>query len=679
MKIFSKISKSKFSSIFLVVFISILLTTIFTWPYASKLGSFFYDRGDYPISGSILSYTEQSIRSGKIFTPEYFNGNQFYPQPYSLIYFDFRFIPSLIYTPIFWITHNFILSVNLVLFLTFVFCFIASFYTIRYFAKNFLASVIGAVVYTFNPITFSRFPEHFDLFNKYFLPLVFLFGYKFFSAPSFKNSLYFFLVFTLNAFSAIYFQTATMLLLPIFALPFLLKKIGQNDKKYFLKLLTCSLVSLIFIPFILYFDLKYLEFSNKENFTRSLQDANELSARLIDYIGPVKNSFLYGSFYDFLEPHRGVKDEIGNFNALEHTLFLNIIPMFLFVFFLINYRKKRHRNILTTSLLIILGTSFILTFGPYFYGWNSEKGSLPLPYYFFYKLIPFLKSSRAPARMEFLFYVPFSIFVAFGAWYLFDRLKKVKLIVSVFLLILLGLILENLNLTGAVVSYNEKSIVIPSLLKMDPDGKELSFLRNKNTLHIPLFFPESGMESYFINWTSITGEKLVNGNPASYIPIDQFIFLINLKKGLNENSLKQLKAINVDYIIFHEELKKNNEPILNQYDQSVVYNKNQIKIYDLNKIPLQVKLCDFSKDLTLTPATGRIGSPGQIFYALIIKNNSDCYLPGVYQNRYQKIQFSKANLFGESTQSVMDIKLPPIINPFQEVTLTEINKEIKVQ
>src|SRR3989344_3055744 len=227
----------------LIILISIILTIIFTWPFASKLNSFYYDRGDYQTSGAILSYNAHSIKTGKIFNNnEYFNGFQYYPQPYALIYFDFRLLPSLIYSPFFWITQNFILSVNLTTFLTFVLSFISAFYAINYFVKNIFASIIGATVFAFNPLTFSRFPEHFDLLNKYLIPLVFLFAYKFLRFPNIKNSFLFFLVFTFNAFSAIYFQIFTTVMLIFFTIPFFIYQISKKNLKYFLKIFILSFI-----------------------------------------------------------------------------------------------------------------------------------------------------------------------------------------------------------------------------------------------------------------------------------------------------------------------------------------------------------------------------------------------------------------------------------------------------
>ncbi len=92
------------------ILLSIFLTTILTWPLAIKLNDFYYDRGDYPVSGSILAYNAEAIKSGLIFTEEYFHGFQYYPLPFTLLYSDLRLTPTLIFAPIFWITHKFILS-----------------------------------------------------------------------------------------------------------------------------------------------------------------------------------------------------------------------------------------------------------------------------------------------------------------------------------------------------------------------------------------------------------------------------------------------------------------------------------------------------------------------------------------------------------------------------------------
>jgi hypothetical protein len=182
----------KIKSFIGIIIIGFLLTVIFTYPFITKLFVHYNDGSDFAVNGFIFAYNYNAILSGKIFNQDkYFNGQQFYPQPYTLAYSDHRFIPSIIFSVPYALTNNLVLSVNILTFLSFVLSFISSFYVINYFVKNKLASIIGAVVFTFNPITFVRFPVHLDLLSKYFLPPMFFFCYQFLKKPQFKSAVFY--------------------------------------------------------------------------------------------------------------------------------------------------------------------------------------------------------------------------------------------------------------------------------------------------------------------------------------------------------------------------------------------------------------------------------------------------------------------------------------------------------
>ncbi|MDO8638126.1 MAG: hypothetical protein Q7R43_01005 [Candidatus Daviesbacteria bacterium] len=661
----------------LIILISIILTIIFTWPFATKLSSFFYDRGDYPVSLSILSYNQEAFKSGKIFNSKtYFQGNEFYPQPDTLIYFDFRLVPSLIYSPIFWLSNNPIFSINLTLFLAFVFSFIFSFYTINYFIKNKLASIIGATIYTFNPISFSRFPEHFDLFHKYFLPLVFLFGFKFLKTPNLKDAFLFFLIFTLNAFSSISYQIFTLTLLPFFALPPLFSNLKNKCYKYFWDLFKFSLIFLIFVPIFIYFDGAYLKVSENEGLNRPIELNSFFSARLIDYFSSTKQSFLYGSFVSSLDEFRSPKDKNGNFNYLEHTLFLNIIPMFLFSVAIICLIKKKTQFFLPFFILLIL--SFLLTLGPFFQGWNGSTGTFKLPFYYLYQILPFLKGNRTPARFEFIFYIPFSLIASFGFIHLIQKRNK-YFAYLLFIIILAGLLLENYNISESVVSFNEKSSIIPQLYMMDYKH-ELAFLKGKRTLHLPVKTLDwfGGLDSLYLNWASVTGEKIVNGNVASYIPNEQINFLSNFTDKIDEKELKKLIAINVDYIIIHQSLEKF-KSLENLYKQAIVYNSNNIVILDLKEIKIPISECNFEKDISLDVKSGFIIKYMRPLRLLYLRNKSDCYMTSIYNEKYRNIIIKSMDLFGNLKQYTLYFKLPPVIEPFEEIILSEEVGNLRVE
>lgn len=668
-----------------IVFVGILLTAIFTWPYILNLGTFYYDHGDFPVSGSILAYNEQALRTGSIFNrDEYFNGNEFYPQPYSLVYFDARIIASLIYSPIFWVTQNFVLSLNLVTFLTFTLSFVTSFYTINYFVKNKAASIIGATVYAFNPQVLARFPEHFDLLNRYILPLVFLFAYRYLKTPNLKNAFLFFLFFTLNAFSAIYFQVFTILLLPVFALPFLLKNFFQKNKLYFWNLFKFSLIFLLFLPILWYIDGAYLEFAAKEGTERNIESHAFFSARVVDYITTTPRNLLYGGFVQSLEPYRTPKDSQGYFNYREHSLFLNIIPSLLFILAVILYFKKGQykTEVLTFPFIILLITSFILTFGPYFQGLNSSSSHIRLPYYYLYKLIPILKGVRAPVRFQFIFYIPFTIFLAYAASFLFQRIKKAYFIITLLLLILFGLFIENYTPDGPIFPYNKSSSIIGEVNRINIKGQQLTTLAGKKAIHFPIrTLGSDGLDSAYLNWAAVTSEKIVNGNAASYMPLEQYTFLAGLQGKLDESSLKKLAAVNVEMVIIHRNLFSAQDPNIDfqPLPQSLMYDDGNTIIFDLGKYHFDVKKCSLENDFDLNFKAALIPQLMQTVHVLDLKNKSDCYLPSIYKDKYRSTDFNGQDFYGNTLKRKAYFKLPVLIGPFEEIVLSEINNGLRVE
>lgn len=655
----------------IIIALAILLAVIFTWPFAANLNSYYTDDGDYALAGSVLWWNQDSFKTGRIFDKEaYSRGFQFYPQPMTMASINHSLIPSVIFSPIYWVTNNFPLSVNLFTLLTFILSFIFSFYTINYFVKNTYAAIIGATIYTFNPLTFARFPEHLDILNKYFLPLVFLFFYKFLKQPNLKDSGLFGLFFTLNALSVNYYQIFTVVVLPIIAIPVLWCKLKDNETGYVTKLLKSSLVWVIFLPILLYFNLTYLEFSKLEGATRSIGETVYFSARLIDYISPAPDNWLYQEFKTALDPYRSPKDpNSGIFNYQEHTLGLNILPIILFILGIIFLQTKKidasFKPVIWTFLII----TFVFSLGPVFVGWNSDSGILQLPFYLLYEYFPFFKGIRAPSRFEFLFYIPFTIIAAYGMVSLLEKYHRLKILILIFCLSLI--FIESYS----VKDFSNRSQILNKLATIPPT--DLSFLADRVVLHIPINNPDIGKESGYLNWATQTHEKIINGN-LSYLPTDQLQFLEEVKK-LDEDTFKKLTMIGADYIVIHQDLINNYQqlyaPLEHFYAFGKIYDDNNIIIIDLHKYQLDYQLCDFNKDIS-TELKQVISEDENMIsgFGLVIKNNGTCYLPTILSERYRKMS---VNIEGQHKTAYF--KLPVLIGPMAELVLTELNHELRVE
>lgn len=644
-----------------LVLTGFLLTFLLTWPLIAKINTFYGDASDQALESWKLWYNQNAIVTGRIFDQEaYFNSNQFYPFPYSFAYSDHVFIPSLIFAPIYWLSNDLIFSANYFVILTFVFSFISAFYCLDFFVKDKRASLTGAFIFTFNPLTFSHFPQHLQLMNKFFLPPLFLFAYLYIKNLTWKNAFFFFLFFTLNALSSIYFFVFSLVLVPVFWLPFLITKLKEKNISFFFKFFLTGLVFLVFLPILFYFKWPYLQFSSLEGVSRTLKENSSFSARGIDWISSLKTSLLYENVTRELDFFREPKDINGFFNYSEHTLFINLLP---FVLFLIGLFIVRRGTVFFAFALVVL-FSAVFTFGPYFYGWNGKKAIANTFYYQLYDISVALQGIRVPTRFQFIFYFPFALIAAFGVKRLLESGKNISLVL--FGLIWFFLLLENINKTN----FNSTS----SVLNYINSGKPfvINLLSKKNTLHFPLYIAGGFRNVGYLNWSTQTGETIINGYSGS--SASDWISFADKVKGLDKLSLERLFVIGVDYLVIHKDLigkenEKEYESNKNFLHQGLVYNDEKIEVVDIKKFQFQTPVCmvrDLKFDIQSKsyPVAQSFGTTFQLFSKITLINPKNCYIVSKYYDRYSKVE-----LITKGKKQTIPIKLPVLIEPFEKIKI----------
>lgn len=649
-------------SFFKIFLLGIFLTAIFTWPFITKLGNFYSDTGDYPLVGYILWNNQNALISGKIFNQqEYFKSNQLYPLPTVVSYSEHLFIPSLIFSPIYWVTNNLVFSVNIFSFLTFVLNFISSYYTIKVILKNELASLVGAVIFSFNPLTLAHFPEHVALQNKYFLPPLFLSFFHFLKKPDLKTTGFFAIFFVLNSLSASYFEVFSLVIILLMTIMAFVIKIKNKQAKYFFAIVKNSWIFLLFTPLLLFFNLPYYNFSNNEIISRGLGENIYYSATIMDWFMPNHQSLIYSGISNF------IADKLNFINPnryQEHTLFLNLVPTLLFLisfgYFRSRVNSKTEKDLLFFSVFILI-VSFTLSLGPLLKFWDGNLSTIILPYYFLYELFLPLRGLRVPARLEFIFYVPFSMMAAYGTLHL---LKKRARSLVIIITILALLIVENYE----VRNYQDSSDILKNVNNTNINYK-LAFLKNRKTIHLPVFKHNFGEDSRYLNWITQTEETTMNGY-SGYPPRDHLLFLQEINNNLNEDSLKKLYSLDVDYIIIHKNLLTYSELVnynfyKETYKDNVFLDQNDIMILDIKKFNFKLNTCDFFKDIEIQSSEMK---------QLTLKNKSNCYLPSIYQNRYKDFTFIMRGL-----KYKVHLKLPEIIGPFEEITFKKANNDFKYQ
>ncbi|OGK13013.1 hypothetical protein A2859_05825 [Candidatus Roizmanbacteria bacterium RIFCSPHIGHO2_01_FULL_37_16b] len=666
----------QFFHAFLLLLVAFIFSASLTWPLIKNLYSYYENSGDYALNGWFLFYMQKSILTGKIFDQEsLFNTGAFYPLPYTLAFSDHLFIPSLVFLSIFAFTKNLVFSVNLFTLLTFILTFITSFLFVHNFLKNSYASLVGAFIFTFNPITLNLI-NTLQLTNKFFLPLVYLYAYKFFSKPSFKNGILFYLFFTLNALSSIYYQIFTVVTLPLFFIPFFSQYFLRKDFNYFLKLIKYSLIFFIFLPLLLYFNLPYLDFSKKEAY-RPLEENQYYSARISDFLFSSETNLLYGGIARKYANMRNPKEKLGKveyFNSSEHTLFTNILPTLLYLIGIIfvskKLIKKKSLRLIALSFGILALSSLILMFGPFFLGWNSNEGTIKLPFYYLYNYFKPLEGIRVPTRFQFIFYIPFSLFAAYGFYAITHKLKRI----TAFFIFVAFLILISLeNFTPSF--FNPTPSIIEELNWLK-NNQNLAFLKNRIILHLPTI-PDHIIfdEVRYLNWKIFTDEVVINGY-SDYVPPDWEQFITEVAANFDQEEVKKLKSLGLDYVVVHKDALDNSNKkkyALNPRKWlKVVYQDKKIIIYDLTQFNFSYKICEVKNFISDLSFPSKLPSSEKLYITLDIKNKSNCYLPNKFQDRYLE-----ANIFLNKNKYRIYFKMPILIEPYTRYTLGSYLKKYK--
>lgn len=655
--------------------LALILAIVLTWPLAAHISTYYLDASDHTYGGWTMWHIAEAIKSGSLFNmQQLFTGNQFYPHSYSFAYSDHMFVPGLLlFTPLYAITKHIVMSTNIIIIMSFVLTFVTSFATIRFFVKDTYASLIGAAIFTYNPFVFSHFPHHVNLLQRYFLPLVFLWGYRYVRIPTWRNAFVFYAVFTLNWLTAIYFGIFVLVFLPIFCLPIFLNSL-KKGMPYLKKLLFTSIVLILYVPLLYFVTKPYLVLSSRETVTRSLNDAVHFSARGIDWFSPDPRNLLYVQDRQHVNDHRFPK-EITGFNYSEHTLFLNIIPPLLFLFGLL-FTLKIQKNTLSKSTFIAFGLvlilSALLTFGPIYTGWNEppKTASQPLLYYYAYNILYPLQAMRVPTRFQFIFYIPFSLICAYGMLFIKKHCNKNSYYIFATGMFVFLIIIENLT----IIPYTEqsyRSTQIKNYLKTNP--QIFNKLINAPTLHLPMYTKDvQYKELGYVNWALYTHEKTVNGYSA-YVPLE-YQDILKQSKTITDSFIRYLGHIGVRYVVVHLDAltAKEHQETLNN-----VYVKKLTIFKDANTVILSTARESSVSPVCINPnPTIALEFPKQVPqltllpYTLTITNKSQCVIQNLYENRYLPIRIQVGD-----TKIATTIIVPFAIEPNKSATMSGTLKQ----
>lgn len=642
----------------LILIFSIGITFILTFPLGIHLWTNYPYNNDFYLNAWTYWYTSHSFINGSIFKiNEFFNSPQLYPFLSTLAHQDYFALPSiLLYTPAYLFSNNHIFSVNITIFLSYFLNFISSYYFINKITKDRLASACGALVFSFSPGVIQMGGAYLEYLNRYLVPPFIFLLFKFIKKPGMKNSILLFFVYSLNWFCNIEISIFLILISVIIYLIFTLIKILNKSifQEYKFTHFKYILVGLVFLPLIVYYFKPYISYAEKENFKRSISEAEYYSAKPLDFFLPSPKNVIFGKLAGTLDSIHffGLKPP---YNLGEHVLFPGYIALVLTVIFSINLLKKRPTkgDLIKHLSFWTLVMSVIISFGPY---WRIGQSVIRLPYYYLYQIFPLLEAIRTPTRIMYVWLFFISLMIS---WQLKSiNLQNTKSRTFWYIIIFCLMTTEYLT-----VMPNEA--ITPLKINYDLKGKNVLFLPIRNGYDTwkvnDAFYLTAHIYNNFIS---------VNGHTGSESSIEYYDQLTNILKNNIFNSywFSILKILDVNYIVIDKNAlddplfnDQKISPELNEYKNMIVYQDHDWVIMDVNKYKnIDENICvdkDFS-DMTYTFSGVFDNIEKKIVFEYVLTNNLDCDIAFVGKSRYLKVGYF---IEGSEEKGGFIITLPPFL------------------
>ncbi|RKY84730.1 hypothetical protein DRQ09_08190, partial [candidate division KSB1 bacterium] len=390
------------------------------------------------------------------------------------------------------------------------------------------------------------------------------------------------------------------------------------SNKFLLKLITGFLICLVFVGPFAYV---YYTTTKKYQFRHYLGEVVQYSANLDDYIQARQTNLLFGKLrydtpvgelpfeerlFNFLRAKMGSKvgslgaeklpgesleeklyferfSKVINRPSNEKNVFLGILPFIIAVLGFIY--SKRLENTCKKNLIVIffflMMFFLVLSFGPFLIVLGHFT-YIPLPYLFFYYILPAFNVMRAPARFAYMVIFFISVLSGFGILFVRDYLNA-KDMKSPFLwkgivysLILIVLTVEFLTIP-VKMEYIRTGKHIPEIYKwlgkqeISGGVAEIPTIRGTLSKYDPKYGKRKSemvdRENLYWYYSCYHLKPITNGI-GSFYPDSYFKITRSLNNIVSPESVKLLKNYNVSLFILHKD-KFDDEDRLNWTEENI--------------------------------------------------------------------------------------------------------------
>lgn len=475
------------------------------------------------------------------------NTNIFYPLTNTIAYSDTLWGQSLFINPIIWISHNPVLAENIAVLLSFPLSAIAMFLLSFYLTKNPVASSMSGIFFAFSYPRLSQI-GHLPMISSQWLPLYILYLFKFLEDGKRKSFILLCIWYLLSITSSIYFGVFLIPITVVVIIADLIKHIYLHTVCQYKNIAIAALP--IIFPFIMILGIVLLPYirlkAENPDIKRSIDDVTHLRASLIDYA-----SVLPTSLNTFKHPT----------NTNEHVLFPTFTLLFLAMLGLVT-SFKNYRYISTVFVLLTC-LSFILSLGneQSFHIGSWSTGTLKMPYYYLYTIVPVFQIVRVPARFSIFIIISLSVLASMGVDYLMKK-NNTKWITGIVLCTFIFEIWQT-NTPFVTIPLEESIPKVYAWIRKQPEPMILA------ELPISLFYHGNSMEdqldksygtlqrsdtyaleTYRVYFSAFHKKRMINGY-SGFLPESYNRLAETLENFPSEFAIKALQDIGVTHAVVH--------------------------------------------------------------------------------------------------------------------------------
>lgn len=556
---FMQTLRKKYIHHFLTTVLFFLFSIYITFPLIFNLSNLSTGQGDELVMAWIHNWVIHALLTNPL---TLFEANLYYPNHNTLAFAESLIFTSILALPIVVATGEPLIAVNFTLISSLTLLGFSMYLLAYYVTRNYMASLLSGVLVIFSPAVLD-FTTHLQILAVEWIPLAILAFLHFMKTKKTRFlviSMLFFLFQIYNSFMPGYFILFSLLIIFIYNLIY--------NKKQSIKLITKKNILTILLTLFLVLPVitPYFIVSKEFGVTRDIRDAIHFAVQPEDLLYASDRSRFAGILHALPFNQTSQNNE---FKAAYIGLVFSLLAIIAVVYCIKTFKK---RNIFINSFVTIAITGLILSLGPFLHLGRQtihEPFPLPLPYALFYYIMPGFQGFRNSARWEMLFILAIAIAIALVLTLLLKKVSNKKKFI-IYLLLLLFTIAE--------FSFPLRFVSIPQKKDFPKVDYWLTSTPNDSVvLHMPIYnwgsWPFTQNEIWREYYSTIHFRKMVNGYTSFSPPKWQEFIRTMDDEFPNENSLKEIKDLGIDYIIVDKDL----------YDKSFAAKQQKINGNDVIK------------------------------------------------------------------------------------------------